>query len=58
MDSTSTCEFMATGNTNEEVMQNMSAHAKEAHADKIAGITDEQMNEMMMPHIKEEEAAM
>ena len=32
--------------------------AKEAHADKVAGVTDEQVAEMMRPHIKEEEIAM
>lgn len=58
MDPSSTCDYKATGNDNAEVMANMASHAKEAHADKVSGMTDEQMNEMMMPHIKDEESVM
>lgn len=54
MDPSSTCDHMATGMTNEEVMQNMKTHAMVDHADKVGGMTDEQMNDMMRPHIKEE----
>ena len=54
MDPSSTCDHMATGADDMEVMNNMMVHAKEAHADKVAGMTDEQINEMMRPHIKEE----
>lgn len=59
MDPTSTCDFMATGADEATVMASMKEHATVAHADKVGGMTDDQMNEMMMPHIKEEtEAAM
>ena len=54
MDPTSTCDFMATGADDTAVMANMKEHATAPHADKVSGMTDEQMNEMMMPHIKEE----
>ena len=54
MDPASTCEFMATGNDNTEVMASMKAHVMADHADVVAGKSDEEMNAMMMPHIKEE----
>ena len=52
LDSTSACEFKATGATNEEVMASMTAHVATDHADKVDMVTDE----MMIPHIKEEAA--
>ena len=58
IDPSVTCDYKATGSTDGEVLQNMIAHAKEAHADKVTGATDEQMTEMMTPHIKDEEVAM
>lgn len=54
LDSTSTCEFKATGADDMEVMANMKAHVATDHADKVEMVTDD----MMMPHIKDEEAAM
>lgn len=58
MDPSSTCDYKATGNTDEEVMQNMMTHARADHADKVTGMTDEQMIDMMKPNIKEEVATM
>lgn len=59
IDPSVSCDFVASGADNAQVMSDMMAHAKEAHADKVAGMSDDQVNEMMMPHIKEEvEAAM
>lgn len=57
MDPTSTCDFKATGADEAEAMQNMATHAKEAHADKVSGMTDEQAAETMKPHVKDEETA-
>lgn len=58
LDPSLSCEYKATGMDEKEVLQNMMAHAREAHADKVGGMTDEQMTEMMMPHVKDEEMAM
>lgn len=52
------CNFVAKGETAEEVVQTMSDHAMQAHADKIAEIsktmTPEQIKAMMMSKVKEE----
>ena len=47
-----TCDFVAKGETDEEVMAQMAAHAKEHHADNVSGKTDEELNAMMMPKIE------
>jgi len=57
MDPSSTCDFMATGADNMEVMANMKTHAMADHADAVAGKSEDEMTAMMMPHIKEAEAA-
>ncbi|MBI2664294.1 DUF1059 domain-containing protein [Candidatus Woesearchaeota archaeon] len=48
------CEFEASGETNEEVVEQMFAHAAEAHKDKLEGMSEEvkqsmvqKMNEML-----------
>ncbi|MBI2063058.1 MAG: DUF1059 domain-containing protein [Candidatus Yanofskybacteria bacterium] len=56
LDPTLACDYKATGMDETEVMQNMMTHAREAHADKVGGLTDEQMTDMMTPHIKDEAA--
>ena len=53
MDPSSTCDHVATGADDMEVMANMKAHVATDHADKVAIVTDE----MMTPHIKNEEVA-
>ena len=40
---TNTCEFVATGETNDEVMQKMRDHAGHAHADLMKDATPESM---------------
>lgn len=50
------CDFKATGENDDAVLQGMMAHAKEVHADKVAGLDDAAMADMMKPHIKEEAA--
>jgi predicted small metal-binding protein len=52
------CEFVATGDTVEEVKQKMMAHAQEAHADVLANLSPEEMdekNKMMEAMVKDEE---
>ncbi|MFA6285582.1 MAG: DUF1059 domain-containing protein [Parcubacteria group bacterium] len=49
--------FVAKGETEEEVMMKMDQHAKEMHADMMAGKSEEemmQMKEMMKMKIKDE----
>jgi len=49
--------FVAKGNTEEEVMMNMEKHVKEMHADKMAGMSEEEMTKMkeqMKMKIKDE----
>lgn len=36
------CDFEATGDTKEEVLQKAMAHGSTVHADLMAGMTDEQ----------------
>lgn len=48
------CDFVARGETPEEVMQKMFAHAQEVHADIFVSLTPEQQDEMS----KKLEAAM
>jgi predicted small metal-binding protein len=43
MDPTTTCAFEATGETATEVAGKMMAHAKTAHADHVAGMSDADM---------------
>ncbi|MAG92058.1 hypothetical protein CMO83_05260 [Candidatus Woesearchaeota archaeon] len=43
----SDCTFEATGESDEEIIQKMFAHAAEVHKDKLAGMTDEQKKVMM-----------
>lgn len=40
MDPSSTCDFIATGNDNMEVMSNMKARAMADHADAVTNKTD------------------
>ena len=49
--------FVAKGETEEEVMMKMEQHAKETHADKMAGMSEEEMMKMkddMRMKIKDE----
>jgi len=49
--------FVAKGETEEEVMMKMQQHAKEMHADKVAGMSEEEMMKMkddMRMKIKDE----
>lgn len=49
--------FVAKGETEDEVMMKMDEHAKEMHADKMAGMSEEEMmgmKEMMRKKIKDE----
>ena len=44
------CDFVTTGNSPEEVKQNMFSHAQAAHPDKMQSMTESEMkmaNEMM-----------
>lgn len=38
--------FVAKGETEDEVMMKMEKHAKEAHADMMSGMSDEEMKKM------------
>jgi len=41
LDPSKECEFEAEGETNNEVINKMYAHAQEVHADKLASMSDE-----------------
>ncbi|MEK7154086.1 MAG: DUF1059 domain-containing protein [Patescibacteria group bacterium] len=41
-----TCDFVATGETNEEVKQKLAEHGMEAHPEELSKMTDEQKKEM------------
>ena len=41
------CSFVAQGETGDEVKQKMLAHAQEAHADMLAGMSDEEKAALM-----------
>lgn len=50
------CSFVATGETNEDVMGKMMEHAKAAHADKMEQMKDislEEVTSMMMSKIEQ-----
>ncbi len=51
------CDFMATAETAEEAMKMATDHAMTAHAEKMAEMaktmTPEEMNAMMMSHVKD-----
>jgi predicted small metal-binding protein len=47
--------FVAKGSTDEEVMGKMMKHAREKHADKMSGMSDEEMREMMKGKIKDDD---
>ncbi len=50
-------DFTAKGETEDEVMIKMEQHAKEMHADKMAGLSEEEMKKMkedMKMKIKDE----
>ena len=40
------CEFTTTGDTTDEVKQNLYTHAKEVHKDVIASMPEDKMKEM------------
>ena len=40
------CEFTTTGDTTDEVKQNLYAHAQEVHKDVIASMPEDKMKEM------------
>lgn len=40
------CDFVASGETNEEIKEKMWAHAGEAHPDTVAGMSEEQKTQM------------
>lgn len=49
--------FVAKGETEDEVMMNMEKHVKETHADKMSGMSNEEMMKMkedMRMKIKDE----
>ncbi len=49
------CTFVASGETNEDVVQKMMEHAKAAHPEKMEqmkNMTPEEMNAMMVAKIK------
>jgi predicted small metal-binding protein len=46
--------FMVKGATDEEVMGKMMEHVKMAHADKMAGTSEEDMKKMMMEKIMDD----
>lgn len=52
------CEFVAKGETQDEVLQTMMGHASSAHADAVAkmseGMTPEDMKAMLMAKMKSE----
>lgn len=55
-----TCEFVAKGETQEDVLQTMTGHASAAHAEEMAkmseGKTPEEIKAMLTEKMKEEEA--
>jgi predicted small metal-binding protein len=53
IDSASTCNFEATGDSASEVAGKMMAHAKADHADKVSGMTDADMMAMMESKVHE-----
>jgi len=47
-----TCDFVATGENNEDVMKMMMDHVKEKHADVMQQMAAEQMEAAMLSKIK------
>lgn len=47
LDSSSSCNFEATGYTTEEVAKKMMAHAKVAHPESVKGMSDDNVISMM-----------
>lgn len=50
---TENCPFMAKGETDEEVMDKMMMHMKEAHPEKMMKMNEEEMRSSMRSKIKE-----
>jgi predicted small metal-binding protein len=46
------CPFVAKAETDDEAVKIMIEHAKKAHADKVAGMSDDAMKTMMAPKVK------
>lgn len=50
------CNFVAQGNSNEEVVKMMMSHAMQAHPEKLksmGNVSPEEMNQMMMSKMKD-----
>ena len=47
------CPFVAEGETAEEAVQKMKDHAKSTHMNKLAGMSEEEMDKMMSDQVKE-----
>ena len=50
------CDFVARGNTDEEVMKKMKDHVMTVHKDEIKkmNMSDQELEKMMMPNITED----
>ena len=47
------CDFVATGETDQEIMDQLMAHGMAVHADQMAGMDKEKMVEKMKANIVE-----
>ena len=47
------CDFVAKGETEDEVTQSMMDHAKQAHPEKMGAMPEEEMRNMMKSKVKD-----
>jgi len=47
LDPSMNCDYEATGETNQEVIDKMFEHAKEVHVEKLQGMSEEEKNGMV-----------
>ena len=50
------CDFVAKGETEDEIVGSMMDHAKQSHPDKITMMPEEEMKNMMKSKVKDEMA--
>lgn len=48
------CGYVVSGESADDAVRTMIGHAKEAHAEKIAGKSDDELMEMMRPAVRQE----
>jgi len=49
------CDFVAKGETEDEVVNSMMEHAKEMHPEKVGAMPEEEMKNMMKSQVKDAE---